>query len=261
MPPAPGFQRDARHGIVYIVGAGPGPADLLSLRALDRIQRAEVVVHDRLVGDEVMALLPQAAQRIYVGKASGRHVMPQEQIHAVLVEHARAGRCVVRLKGGDPHIFGRGGEEVQAMQAAGIACEVVPGISAANGCAAVAGIPLTHRDLARTCTLLPGHLADRSADLDWASLARPGQTLVFYMGVERVAHIATQLMAHGMPEQTPAAIVRDGTRATEEVLATGLAALAHMAPAHGPRPGLLIVGQTVGLSPHYRTTGPSPVRR
>ena len=243
---------DSQPGMVYIVGAGPGPADLLSLRALDRLQRADVVVHDRLVGDDVMALVPAAALRVYVGKASGHHVMPQAQIHAVLIEHARAGRRVVRLKGGDPHVFGRGGEEVQALQAAGITFEVVPGISAANGCAAAAGIPLTHRELANTCTFLPGHLADGSADLDWPALARPAQTLVFYMGVERVARIAAQLIAHGLPEDTPAAIMRDGTRDTEEVLATGLAALARLAPTHGPRPGLLIIGQTVRLSPHYR---------
>jgi uroporphyrin-III C-methyltransferase len=239
-------------GMVHIVGAGPGPADLLSLRALDRIQRAEVVVHDRLVGDEVLALVPASALRVYVGKASGHHVVPQPQIHAVMIEHAMAGRRVVRLKGGDPHVFGRGGEEVQALQAAGIAFEVVPGISAANGCAAAAGIPLTHRDYANTCTFLPGHLADGSSDLDWPALARTAQTLVFYMGVERVARIAARLIEHGLPADTPAAIVRDGTRETQEVLATGLAALAELAPRHGSQPGLLIIGQTVQLSPHYR---------
>jgi uroporphyrin-III C-methyltransferase len=244
-PPVP-------RGMVHIVGAGPGPADLLSLRALDRIQRAEVVVHDRLVGDDVLALVPATALRVYVGKASGHHVVPQPQIHAVMIAHAMAGRRVVRLKGGDPHVFGRGGEEVQALQAAGIAFEVVPGISAANGCAAAAGIPLTHRDFANTCTFLPGHLADGSTDLDWPALARPAQTLVFYMGVERVARIAARLIEHGLPADTPAAIVRDGTRDTQEVLATGLAALAELAPKHGPQPGLLIIGQTVQLSPHYR---------
>ncbi len=239
-------------GMVHIVGAGPGPADLLSLRALERIQRADVVVHDRLVGDDVLALVPATALRVYVGKASGHHVVPQPQIHAVMIEHALAGRRVVRLKGGDPHVFGRGGEEVQALQAAGIAFEVVPGISAANGCAAAAGIPLTHRDFANTCTFLPGHLADGSTDLDWPALARPAQTLVFYMGVERVARIAARLIEHGLPADTPAAIVRDGTRDTQEVLATGLAALADLAPTHGSQPGLLIIGRTVQLSPHYR---------
>ncbi len=237
--------------MVHIVGAGPGPADLLTLRALDRIQRAEVVVHDRLIDPEVLALIPRQAERIYVGKASGDHAMSQAQIHAVLIAQARTGRRVVRLKGGDPHIFGRGGEEVQALQAAGIAFEVVPGISAANGCAAAAGIPLTHRELSHSCTFLSGHLAEGSSDFDWAALARPRQTRVFYMGVERIAAIAHQLIAHGLAPDTPAAIVQDGTRAGQRVLATGLAALIERAPAYGPRPGLLVIGETVALSPHF----------
>jgi uroporphyrin-III C-methyltransferase len=243
-------------GMVHIVGAGPGPADLLSLRALDRIERAEVVVHDRLVDAEVLALIPASARRIYVGKASGHHVTSQAQIHAVLIEYARAGHRVVRLKGGDPHVFGRGGEEVQALRAAGIPFEVVPGISAANGCAAAAGIPLTHRDLSHSCTFLPGHLADDRTELDWPALARPRQTLVFYMGVERLARIARQLIEHGLAPDTPAAIVLDGTRQTQDVVATGLAALAANAPDLGPQPGLLIIGQTVRLSPHYQESAP-----
>jgi uroporphyrin-III C-methyltransferase len=239
-------------GIVHIVGAGPGAADLLTLRALRRIQQAEVVVYDRLIDAEVMALVPEAALRIYVGKAAGRHAMPQQQIHEVLVAQARAGRRVLRLKGGDPFVFGRGGEEVQALQAAGIPFEVVPGVTAANGCAAAAGIPLTHRDLAHGCVFLPGHLADDSEPLDWAALARPGQTLVFYMAIERLASIARQLQQHGLAPDTPAAVVQDGTRATQAVWATGLEALVRQAPAYGPRPGLLIIGETVRLSPHYR---------
>ena len=252
--------RSVAPGMVHIVGAGPGPADLLTLRALDRIQRAEVVVHDRLIAPEVMALVPQDAERIYVGKASGHHVMPQAQIHAVLIEQARKGRRVVRLKGGDPHIFGRGGEEVQALQAAGLAFEVVPGVSAANGCAAVAGIPLTHRALAHSCTFLSGHLAEGSAELDWVALARPHQTRVFYMGVERVRTIAHQLIAHGLAPDTPAAIVQDGTREGQRVWATGLAALAERAPAYGLRPGLLVIGETVALSPHFEVAEVSPSR-
>lgn len=141
-------------GMVYIVGAGPGPSDLLTLRALDRIKRAEVVVHDRLIAPDVLALVPERAERLYVGKASGHHAVAQSQIHALMVERSRQGRCVVRLKGGDPYIFGRGGEEVQALQAAGLTFEVVPGVSASNGCAATAGIPLTHRELAHSCTFL-----------------------------------------------------------------------------------------------------------
>lgn len=246
--------RGIKPGMVYIVGAGPGPADLLTLRALDRIQRAEVVVHDRLIDAEVLALIPSQAERIYVGKASGHHVMSQVQIHSVLIELARKGRRVVRLKGGDPHVFGRGGEEVQALQLAGLSFEVVPGVSAANGCAAAAGIPLTHRDLAHSCTFLSGHLADGSTDFDWAALARPRQTRVFYMGVERVGTIARQLIAHGLAPDTPAAIVQDGTRDGQRVLATGLAALAERAPAYGPRPGLLVIGETVALSPHFEVS-------
>ena len=178
--------------------------------------------------------------------------MPQEGIHALLIEHALKGQRVVRLKGGDPYVFGRGGEEVQALQAAGIAFEVVPGVTAASGCSTAAGIPLTHRDLAASCVFLPGHLADDDATHDWAALARPGQTRVFYMGVQRLAQIAQQLISHGLPPDTPAAIVRDGTRATQTVIATGLQALADNAPAYGPQPGLLIIGETVQLSPDFK---------
>ena len=239
-------------GTVCIVGAGPGAADLLTLRALQRIQQADVVVHDRLIAPEVLALVPEQAQRVYVGKASGDHAVPQERIHALLVEHARAGKRVVRLKGGDPYVFGRGGEEVQALQAAGIAYEVVPGVTAAGGCAAAAGIPLTHRELASSCVFVSGHLAEGTAPQDWAALARPGQTRVFYMGVQRLAQIAQALIAHGLAPDTPAAIVRDGTRSTQVVVATGLSDLVAQAPAYGPQPGLLIIGETVSLSAAYR---------
>lgn len=240
-----------RNGMVSIVGAGPGPVDLMTLRALDRLQQAEVVVHDRLIAPEVLACIPVTAERVYVGKALGHHTVPQQGIHALLVQHARAGRRVVRLKGGDPYVFGRGGEEVQALQAAGIAFEVVPGITAASGCSAAAGIPLTHRDMATSCVFLPGHLADEEATHDWQALARPGQTRVFYMGIQRLHQIAERLLAHGLPPATPAAIVRDGTRKTQTVLACRLDRLLEKAPAYGPQPGLLIIGETVQLSPHY----------
>lgn len=249
---------EIRPGFVSIVGAGPGPADLMTLRAVDRLQRAEVVVYDRLITPEVMALVPEAAQGIYVGKALGNHSVPQEQINSLLVEHARLGRRVVRLKGGDPYVFGRGGEEVQALQAAGISFEVVPGVTAASGCSAAAGIPLTHRDLAGTCVFLPGHLADDDATHDWAALARPGQTRVFYMGVQRLAQIAHQLIKHGLAPDTPAAIVRDGSRASQTVIATGLRNLVARAPGYGPQPGLLIIGETVQLSPDYHLTSFPP---
>ena len=240
-------------GLVSIVGAGPGPVDLMTLRALDRLRRAEVVVHDRLISPEVLEFAPAPALRIYVGKALGNHSMPQEGIHALLIEHARAGRRVVRLKGGDPYVFGRGGEEVQALQAEGIAFEVVPGVTAASGCSAAAGIPLTHRDLSASCVFLPGHLADDAATHDWRALARPGQTRVFYMGIQRLPHIADRLMAAGLSSDTPAAIVRDGTRVSQTVLACRLARLVERAPAYGPQPGLLIIGETVQLSPHFET--------
>jgi uroporphyrin-III C-methyltransferase len=241
-------------GFVSIVGAGPGPLDLMTLRALDRLRRADVVVHDRLVGAEVLDQIPPLAVRVYVGKALGDHAVPQEGIHDLLVAHAQQGRRVVRLKGGDPYVFGRGGEEVQALQAQGIAFEVVPGVTAASGCSAAAGIPLTHRELASSCVFLPGHLADDSASTDWTSLARPGQTRVFYMGIQRLALIAGQLIAHGLSANTPAAIVRDGTRPSQTVWACPLAQLVLKAPAYGPQPGLLIIGETVGLSPNYRAS-------
>ena len=240
-------------GFVSIVGAGPGPVDLMTLRALDRLQRAEVVVHDRLISPDVLARVPAGAQRLYVGKALGDHSVPQAGIHALLVQHARAGQRVVRLKGGDPYVFSRGGEEVQALQAEGIAFEVVPGVTAASGCSAAAGIPLTHRDLSASCVFLPGHLADDDATHDWAALARPGQTRVFYMGIQRLPHIAERLMAHGLSPDTPAAIVRDGTRPSQTVLACPLHRLVQVAPAYGPQPGLLIIGETVQLSPHFQT--------
>ncbi|WP_341909942.1 uroporphyrinogen-III C-methyltransferase [Polaromonas sp. YR568] len=238
-------------GFVCIVGAGPGPLDLMTLRALNRLRSADVVVHDRLVSTEVLDQIPPQAHRVYVGKALGDHAVPQEGIHALLVAHARNGRRVVRLKGGDPYVFGRGGEEVQALQAEGIAFEVVPGVTAASGCSAAVGIPLTHRNLAGSCVFLPGHLAQDDATHDWRALARPGQTRVFYMGVQRLAHIAERLFSYGLALDTPAAIVRDGTRPTQTVIACSLRRLVDKAPAYGPQPGLLIIGETVRMSPHY----------
>lgn len=238
-------------GSVCIVGAGPGPADLMTLRALNRLKQAQVVVHDRLIAEDVLALIPAAARRVYVGKALGHHAVPQEEIHDLLVGHARQGLRVVRLKGGDPYVFGRGGEEVLALQAAGIAFEVVPGVTAASGCSAAAGIPLTHRQLAASCVFLPGHLADDQASHDWQALAGAGQTRVFYMGVQRLAQIAQALIAHGLPPDTPAAIVQDGARPTQSVLAHPLRRLVEIASPYGPRPGLLIIGETVRLSPSF----------
>jgi uroporphyrin-III C-methyltransferase len=234
-------------GMVHIVGAGPGPLDLMTLRALDRLRSADVVVFDRLISPEVLAEIPALAQSVYVGKALGHHAVSQDGIHDLLVTHARQGKRVVRLKGGDPYVFGRGGEEVLALQAAGIAFEVIPGVTAASGCSAAAGIPLTHRNLASSCVFLPGHLADDTTHADWAALARPGQTRVFYMGIQRLPVIAGNLFLHGLAPDTPAAIVRDGTRPSQQVFACSLRRLVEMAPAYGPQPGLLIIGETVRL--------------
>lgn len=246
-------------GMVCIVGAGPGAADLLTLRAYARIQQADVVVHDRLIDPSVLQLIPAAAQCFYAGKAAGKHHLRQAEINNLLIEQAQAGRHVVRLKGGDPCIFGRGGEEVQSLQQHNIACEVIPGITAAQGCATVAGIPLTHRDHASSCIFLPGHLTAQKESactpdiyqLHWRSLAQPHQTLVFYMAIQRVKIIATQLIQHGLPADTPAAIIQNGTRSDQKIWAAPLQQLVQQAPAYGPNPGLLIIGSTVSLSPAY----------
>jgi len=236
---------------VSIVGAGPGPLDLMTLRAIDRLDRATVVIHDRLIGADVLARIPAHARRIDAGKTMGSHTLPQNTIHELMIEHARQGHRVVRLKGGDPLVFGRGGEEMQALMAAGIPFEIVPGVTAAVACAAAAGIALTHRQWASSCVFLPGHRAQDDASLDWASLARGSQTLVFYMGVARVAAIGQQLIAHGLLPTTPAALIIDGTRPGQRILATTLERLLRASSGCGSGPGLLIVGRTVGLSPYY----------
>lgn len=238
----------ARRGHVALVGAGPGDADLLTLRAARLIGQAEVVVYDNLVGPGVMALIPAAAQRIYAGKQRAQHSMAQEGINELLVRLAREGRRVVRLKGGDPLIFGRGGEELLALAAAGQSFEVVPGITAAHGAAAYAGIPLTHRDLAQGCIFVTGHLKDGSSELDWAGLARPRQTVVIYMGLAGLATIAAQLIAHGLPATWPAAVIAKGTLPQQRVVVATLATVAADAARAGlGSPSLTIVGEVVRL--------------
>ena len=246
---------DSRSGCVALVGAGPGDPELLTLKALRLIRLAEVIVHDRLVGREILALANPAASLVDVGKAASRHTMPQPAISALLVRLAREGRRVVRLKGGDPFIFGRGGEEVDALAAARVRYEVVPGITAANGIAASAGIPLTHRDYAHSLVFATGHLKNGEPDLDWAALARRDQTLVIYMGLGALATICRELVAHGLPPSTPAAVVAEGTTARERVIAGTLATLpARAGKAALLPPTLVIVGEVVALRRGERPT-------
>lgn len=225
-----GAAADAR-GMVFLVGAGPGSADLLTLRALRLLGEADVIVHDRLVGEEVLEVARRDAERIYVGKARAAHCLPQGEINALLVRLARAGRKVVRLKGGDPFVFGRGGEEAEALAEAGIAFEVVPGVTAALACAAQARIPLTHRDGVRSVTFVTGHSRSGRLDLDFAALARAGGTLAVYMGLASLPALRDGLVAAGLPGDTPAALIERGGTAAQRELRGTLDGLARDAPA------------------------------
>jgi uroporphyrin-III C-methyltransferase len=238
-----------RRGHVSLVGAGPGDSELLTLKALRQLQRADVVIHDRLVSQEILALIGPSARRFYVGKARSRHSVPQEGINQALVDWAQAGNRVVRLKGGDPFIFGRGGEELEALVAADIDFDVVPGITAASGCAAYAGIPLTHRDHAQSVRFVTGHLKNGSCDLDWTALARGDQTLVFYMGLGALDLIRERLMTYGLDAATPLALIEQGTTANQRVHLGTLSRLPDSLGAHQPRPPtLIVVGSVVELA-------------
>jgi uroporphyrin-III C-methyltransferase len=240
-------------GRVFLVGAGPGDPDLLTLKAARLIGRAEVLVHDRLVSPEVLALAPATARLIPVGKAPRRHPVPQHEINEMLAGLARDGLAVVRLKGGDPFIFGRGSEEMESLRAAGIPFEVVPGITAAQGCSAAAGVPLTHRGVASGVRYVTGHCrAGMPLDLDWAGLADPGTTLVVYMGAASIGGIAAKLIAHAMPGDLPVLAVSNGTTPREKRLVTRLDAVAaRTAEAGLEGPVLFIVGRVVSLQEEF----------
>lgn len=250
----------APSGRVTLVGAGPGDADLLTVKAARVLSEASLVLYDNLVSPQVMALVPASAERIYVGKQSSNHSLPQEGIIELMIRLAQSGRSLVRLKGGDPYIFGRGGEEAEALAAVGIACETVPGISAAQGAAASSGIPLTHRDHAGMLVLATGHLqgeeGERTVALDWEALARPRQTVVIYMGVGTLPTICAQLIAHGLPGDTPAALIERATLPGQRTVVGTLQTLPDLSVQHGVRPpALIMIGGTVALQ--ERIGGPA----
>jgi uroporphyrin-III C-methyltransferase/precorrin-2 dehydrogenase/sirohydrochlorin ferrochelatase len=235
-------------GEVTLVGAGPGDPELLTLRALRALQDADVILYDRLVSEGVLDLARRDATRIGVGKAAGGDGASQEAINAALIHHARQGRRVVRLKGGDPFVFGRGGEELEALARAGVSFSVVPGVTAAAGCAAYAGIPLTHRDHAHSITFVTAHPDRNGIEPDWSALARPRQTAVFYMGLARTAHIVERLLAMGAPPERPVALVERGTTREQRVIVATLGTLDRELESAGVRsPALLIVGDVAAL--------------
>lgn len=233
-------------GSVMLVGAGPGDPELLTLRALRALQSADAVVYDHLVSAQILDYARADAARIYVGKERANHTLPQDEINRLLVELARSGQRVVRLKGGDPFVFGRGGEEMQMLAAHGIGCEVVPGVTAACGIAAATGVPLTHRDHAHACLFVTGHLRDGTMDLDWDALARPKQTVVVYMGLKGLAELARELVAHGLTAATPVMVVEKGTMPEQRLVVGTLADIDQLvAAAQLHSPALTVVGEVV----------------
>lgn len=242
----------ANIGRVALVGAGPGDAELITLKGARLIQTADVVVYDNLVGEGILDLASPQAEKIYVGKMAGNHTLPQDDICKLLVDLAKSGKFVVRLKGGDPFVFGRGGEEMDVLAAAGVPVEIVPGVTAALGAAASFGFPLTHRDHAQSCVFVTGHLKDHTVDLNWPALAQPNQTIVIYMGVTGLDTISAQLQQAGLAGDTPAALVYRATWANQRIYPSTLAGLPETARVHQVKPpSLIVIGSVVGLMPGY----------
>lgn len=229
-------------GEVALVGSGPGDAELLTIRAMRFIEQAEIAIYDRLVSEEILALLPKDCERFYVGKEQAKHCVPQDKINQILVEQAKLGKRVLRLKGGDPFIFGRGGEEAEFMLERGVSCHICPGITAASGCTTYAGIPLTHRGVAQGCTFITGHIQNNGQlNLPWSSLSCASQTVVFYMGINTLPKIAEQLIAHGRDANTPAALIRKGTQPEQQTFRGTIGNLAALVEEHNITPPTLIV--------------------
>lgn len=241
-------QTEQTKGEVYLVGAGPGDPELLTFKALRLMQKADVVVYDRLVSKEVLELVRRDAEKIYVGKAKSKHTLPQDDINQLLADEAKKGNRVVRLKGGDPFIFGRGGEEIETLIQHNISFQVVPGITAASGAASYAGIPLTHRDHAQSVVFATGHLRDNSIDLDWPALVQKNQTIVFYMGLTGLPIICEKLIEHGMPASTEIAMIESATTESQKVVVGNLKDIEHKAQqAQIKPPALIVVGSVVSL--------------
>jgi len=241
-------------GRVALVGAGPGDPELITLKGARLIQAADVLVYDNLVSDGVINLASPSAERIFVGKMAGNHTLPQDDICQLLVDKALEGKFVVRLKGGDPFVFGRGGEELDVLLAAGVPVEIVPGVTAALGAAASFGFPLTHRDHAQSCVFVTGHLKDHTVDLNWPALAQANQTIVIYMGITGLDTISTQLQAAGLPGNTPAALIYRATWPTQRIFACTLQSLPETARSNKVKPpALIVIGSVVSLMQSIET--------